>query len=87
MKTETSFEQALKSPCRLIGQDRLGRWVVRDTRRLRSRIFVERAEAIRFAMFESMRSPQSVIMMPYGLDSDVVLDDVARDGLKTRCAA
>jgi len=53
-----------------IGQDRLGQWVVRDARCLRGGLFANRTEAIRFAMYECQRRPQSVIMLPNGLELD-----------------
>jgi len=56
--------------CLFIGQDRLGHWVVRDARRLCGGLFANRTEAIRFAMYECRRRPQSVIMLPNGLELD-----------------
>jgi len=54
----------------LIGQDTRGRWVVQDQRGLCGGLFVSRAEAIRYAMFESGRQPQAVIMVPGVLELD-----------------
>ena len=51
-----------------IGQDRLGQWVVRDARCMCGGLFANRTEAIRFAMYECQRRPQSVIMLPNGLE-------------------
>ena len=48
----------------LIGQNSRGDWVVRDPRGLRGGLFVNRAEALRFAMFENGNRPQAVIMVP-----------------------
>ena len=48
----------------LIGQNSRGEWVVRDPRGLRGGLFVNRAEALRFAMFENGNRPQAVIMVP-----------------------
>jgi hypothetical protein len=53
-----------------IGQDRLGRWVVRDAQGLCGGLFANQTEAIRFAMYECQRHPQSVIMVPNGLELD-----------------
>lgn len=58
------------SACLYIGQDRLGHWVVRDQRRLCGGLFATQTEAIRFAMYECQRRPQSVIMLPNGLELD-----------------
>jgi len=54
----------------LIGKDSRGRWVVRDKRGLSGGLFINRAEAIKFAMFESGRCARAVIMVPGGLEFD-----------------
>jgi hypothetical protein len=43
---------------------------VQDQRGLCGGLFVSRAEAIRYAMFESGRQPQAVIMVPGVLEFD-----------------
>jgi hypothetical protein len=60
--------------CLFIGQDRTGRWVVKDAQSLCGGLFANRLEAIRFAMYECQRRPQSVIMLPDGLELDEPLD-------------
>ena len=57
-------------PCLFIGQDRRGRWVVKDARCMCGAMFKDRTAAIRFAMYECQRRPQSVIMLPDGLELD-----------------
>jgi len=52
-----------KSSHFLIGQNGRGNWVVQDPRGLRGGLFVDRAEALRFAMFENGNRPQGVIMV------------------------
>ena len=47
-----------------IGTDRRGNWVVRDQAGLCGGLFVNRSEALRFAMLENGRRPQAVIMVP-----------------------
>ena len=61
--------------CLFIGQDRAGCWVVKDARSLCGGLFANRTEAIRFAMYECQRRPQSVIMLPDGLELDGPLDE------------
>ena len=61
--------------CLFIGLDRSGHWVVKDARSLCSGLFTNRTEAIRFAMYECQRRPQSVIMLPDGLELDGPLDE------------
>jgi hypothetical protein len=47
-----------------IGKDSRGNWVVQDERGLCGGLFVNRAHALRFAMFENGSRPQAVIMEP-----------------------
>ena len=51
-----------------IGRNSRGNWVVKDQKGLCGGLFVDRAEALKFAMFENGNRPQAVIMVP-GLDS------------------
>jgi hypothetical protein len=55
----------------LIGRNSRGNWVVQDQSGLRGGLFVDRAEALRFALFESGRQPQAVIMVPGTLELDM----------------
>ena len=55
-----------------IGKDSHGHWVVQDQKGLRGGLFVGRAEALKFAMFENGNRPQAVIMVPGVLELDMV---------------
>lgn len=48
----------------LIGKDSHGRWVVRDRSGRRGGLFIGRAEALKYAMFENGHEPDAVIMVP-----------------------
>ena len=72
--------------CLFIGRDRDGHWVVKDARSLCGGLFANRTEAIRFAMYECQRRPQSVIMMPDGLELDDPLDEHVAAASATRRA-
>src|SRR5215467_12836639 len=65
---------AANASCLFIGQDRGGHWVVKDAQSLCGGLFANRNEAIRFAMYECQRRPQSVIMLPDGLELDGPVD-------------
>jgi hypothetical protein len=54
-----------------IGKDSHGHWVVQDQQGLRGGLFVDRAEALKFAMFENGNRPQAVIMVPGILELDM----------------
>jgi hypothetical protein len=71
----------------LIGKDSHGRWVAQDQRGLCGGLFLSRAEAIRYAMFESGRRPQAVIMVPGVLEFDMTRIDEAPGQRTTRGAA
>jgi hypothetical protein len=43
----------LRTPIFLLGQNSRGQWVVQDERHLRGGVFINRADALRFAMFEN----------------------------------
>src|SRR5215472_13192315 len=47
-----------------IGRNSRGNWVVQDQSGLCGGLFVDRAEAVKFAMFENGNRPQAVIMVP-----------------------
>ena len=52
--------------CLYVGQDRFGRWVVRDAECRCGGLFANQTEAIRLCQ----RRSQSVIMLPNGLELD-----------------
>jgi hypothetical protein len=56
--------------CR-VGRDSAGRWVVCGPHNLYGGLFINRAEALRFAMFENEHSPSAVIMVPGTLELNV----------------
>jgi hypothetical protein len=73
--------------CLFIGQDRCGRWVVKDARSMCRGVFSNRTAAIRFAMYECERRPQSVIMLPDGLELDATFTlPITADYLSKRAA-
>ena len=54
-----------------LGKDSEGHWVVKDQRGLRGGLFVDRAQALRFALFENGCNPRAVIMVPGTLNLDL----------------
>ena len=47
-----------------IGRDSRGNWVVQDDGGLCGGLFIDRVQALRFAMLENGSRPQAVIMVP-----------------------
>jgi diaminopimelate epimerase len=60
---------ALRSLC-MIGKNRDGNWVVQGPHGHYGRLFVNRAEALRFAMFDN-GNPHAVVMVPGTLELNV----------------
>jgi hypothetical protein len=59
-----SIVPSSRPPHFLIGKDSRGNWVVQDERGLCGGLFVDRTQALRFAMFENGNKPQAVVMVP-----------------------
>jgi hypothetical protein len=55
----------------LVGQNRRGNWVVKDQAGRRGGLFVSRAAAVKFALFENGNRPQLVVAMPGHLELDL----------------
>ena len=58
-----SAESYSKFPLFLIGKDSRGNWVVQDEQSLCGGLFVDRAEALKFAMYENRNRPQACVMV------------------------
>lgn len=52
----------------LLGQNSRGQWVARDQSGRRGGLFVSKAAALKFALFENGRRPELVVNMPSGLE-------------------
>ena len=60
-----------QTPLLLIGRDRERHWVVRDLRGRRGGLFVDRAAALKYALFENGNMPQLVVDMPGHFELDL----------------
>ena len=69
-----------ESPLFLIGKDSRGRWVVQDRNGLRGGLFVSRADALKFALFENGNRPEAVITAVGVLELDMSGDAFAPVG-------
>ena len=59
----------LQSNCSFfVGRNSRGHWVVRDQRGLCGGLFISRAEAVRFALFENGHRAEAVTMVPGNLE-------------------
>ena len=70
-KSEPSPSRSNPASVFFIGKDSRGSWVVQDQRGLCGGLFVNRAEALRYALFENGRQPQAVVMVPGVLELDI----------------
>jgi hypothetical protein len=68
---EPPSSNGLKSSLFMIGKDSRGNWVVQKQDGLCGGVFVDRAKALKFAMFENGNRPQAVIMVPGVLELDL----------------
>ena len=55
----------------LIGKNSRGNWIVQDQDHVRGGLFVNRIEALKFAMFENGNRPEAVIMVPGVFELDL----------------
>jgi hypothetical protein len=70
-KDEPPSSSFSKSSLFLVGRDSHGHWVVQDQNHRRGGLFIDRAEALKYAMFENGRRPHAVIMVPDVLELDM----------------
>jgi hypothetical protein len=66
-----SAQSHSKSPLFFIGKNSRGNWVVQDQHHLSGGLFIDRASALRYALFENGNQPRSVIMVPGVLELDL----------------
>jgi len=66
-----SPELSTRIPLFMIGKDSRGNWVVQDQQGICGGLFINRVEALRFAMFENGNRPQAVIMVPGVFELDM----------------
>jgi len=66
-----------RSPLFLVGRNSRGNWVVQDQSGLCGGLFIDRAEAMKFARLENGNHPQAVIMVPGILELDMSGERVA----------
>lgn len=71
MKIAEPPSTSMHHPQFLIGRNSRGHWVVQDEKGLCGGLFVDRTQALRFAMFENGHQPQAVIMVPGILELDM----------------
>ena len=64
-------EPSSRIPLFMIGKDSRGNWVVQDDQGSCGGLFVNRAEALKFAMFENGNRPQAVVMVPGVFELDM----------------
>jgi hypothetical protein len=70
-KGEPPLPAGPAAPLFLIGRDSRGNWVVQDSSGLRGGLFVDRVQAVKFAMSETGKRPGAVIMVPGVLELEL----------------
>ena len=82
----SSYSQ-LASSLFLIGKDSHGHWVVQDQMGLHGGLFVNRTQALKFALFENGNRPQAVVMVPGLLELNMSGPPAARPAVNTNIAS
>ena len=54
-----------------VGQDKSGHWVAQQQDGLYGGLFVNRAEAIKYALFENGRHPEAIVELPRVVELDM----------------
>jgi hypothetical protein len=54
-----------------IGKNRRGNWVAREQNGLYGGLFVSRAQAIKYALFENGQHPETVVELPCEIELDM----------------
>jgi hypothetical protein len=54
-----------------IGRNTRGNWVAQDAEGLHGGLFIDRAQALKFALFENGNQPQAVITVPDILELEI----------------
>ena len=57
-------------PLVFIGRNRKGDWVAREQNGLFGGLFVNRAQAVKYALFENGRHPEAIVEVPCELELD-----------------
>jgi hypothetical protein len=71
-QTEPPSPEACSNPsCFRIGRNSRGQWVVLDEKCTRGGLFIDRKQALHFAMFENGNRPQAAVMVPGILELDL----------------
>ena len=63
-----------------IGLNSDGHWVVRDEDALNGGVFIERRDAIRFALVESRKRPLTLLMLPEVMEAGIPLTSCGSSG-------
>jgi hypothetical protein len=68
---ETFLSSGYEPSLFLVGKNRRGQWVAQDQRGQRGGLFVSRAAAIKYALFENGKKPHLVVEMPGHFELDL----------------
>ena len=58
-------------PIVLVGRNRAGNWVAREKRGAFGGLFINRAEALKYALFENGHHPESIIEVAREIELDI----------------
>ncbi|MBX9712073.1 MAG: hypothetical protein K2X60_13655 [Xanthobacteraceae bacterium] len=70
----------------LIGKNSRGNWVAQEQNGLFGGLFINRTEAVRYALFENGHHPEAVVAAPHMLELDMARKSSASSGSIPRAA-
>jgi hypothetical protein len=62
-----------------IGKNRRGNWVAQEQNGLYGGLFVSRAQAIKYALFENGQHPESIVELPCEIELDMSARHLSRE--------
>src|SRR5215475_4986219 len=63
-----------------IGRDKRGHWVAQEQNGLYGGLFVNRAQAIKYALFENGHHPETIVELSRGIELDMNNKSASSDG-------
>lgn len=77
MEDDAEPPSCSRPPLFMVGQNSRGNWVVQDQTGARGGLFVDRAEALKFARSESGNQPPALVIVSGNLELDLTNKSVA----------
>lgn len=67
------------APTVYVGRNRHGNWVAREKNGIFGGLFVDRAQAFKYALWENGYRPQTIVELPHEIELDIFADPAIAD--------